>query len=363
MALKFGGSAVSALYAGSDSIAKAYLGATQVFAGGASPYVAPAVHFDGNTTLINPSLGGTDGPCMGFSVWMKSSLFNGIHAPFGIPWVVQPVGAYNNVFEISDNDPALGGSILVTYSPDGNSGVYTALAPHPPEQMPDDTWHSFIGGWDTNHDSGSKIMKVYIDTIDVTGALTDYGVAYIAAMTGVPFYVGGDSCGAQYIGDMADFWLATNQSLFDISGNIPLATLRKFVSSLGKPVDLGANGETPTGVVPNIFLSGNATTFPNNLGTGGAFTTFERAFYVTALAAPGSISLPGGVAGQTVTNVFDRASPPRFTGVPSDFETTISVNDHIQQIGNSIVVAGDPIAISLPSSVSTLTNASTSPSD
>jgi hypothetical protein len=40
----------------------------------------------------------------------------------------------------------------------------------------------------------------------------------------------------------------------------------------GKPVNLGTNGQTPTGTIPAMFFSGDASGFPTNQGTGGAFT-------------------------------------------------------------------------------------------
>jgi hypothetical protein len=72
---------------------------------------------------------------------------------------------------------------------------------------------------------------------------------------------------------MADLWIAPGISLLDGSGDIPLATRRKFIDALGKPVFLGANGELATGTAPAVFLSGDASTFATNLGTGGAFAT------------------------------------------------------------------------------------------
>ena len=68
---------------------------------------------------------------------------------------------------------------------------------------------------------------------------------------------------------MADTWIAPDQSIdFSVTAN-----RRKFIDASGKPADLGANGQTPTGTPPPLFLrrapSADPSTFANNLGTGG----------------------------------------------------------------------------------------------
>ncbi len=50
------------------------------------------------------------------------------------------------------------------------------------------------------------------------------------------------------------------------------ANRRKFISSSGRPVDLGSDGSVPTGSAPDIFLSGDTATWHTNDGVGGGFT-------------------------------------------------------------------------------------------
>ena len=76
-----------------------------------------------------------------------------------------------------------------------------------------------------------------------------------------------------YRGTVADLYFNTAEYL-DIDYTL---NRRKFVSSTGRPVDLGANGSTPTGSAPAIYLrlaagATNANSFGRNLGTGGDFT-------------------------------------------------------------------------------------------
>jgi hypothetical protein len=66
---------------------------------------------------------------------------------------------------------------------------------------------------------------------------------------------------------VADFYLNTDETL-DISVE---ANRRKFIDAVGKPVDLGATGATPTGSQPAVFMTGAAASF-GNVGYAGAFT-------------------------------------------------------------------------------------------
>lgn len=47
---------------------------------------------------------------------------------------------------------------------------------------------------------------------------------------------------------------------------------RKFISSSGRPVNLGSDGSTPTGAAPAVFFDGITSTWHTNDGAGGGFT-------------------------------------------------------------------------------------------
>ena len=74
--------------------------------------------------------------------------------------------------------------------------------------------------------------------------------------------------GNAYFGDCAEFWL-THATSLDLSVS---ANRRKFISALGKPVDLGSDGSTPTGTAPIRFFSGATASWATNKGTGGSVT-------------------------------------------------------------------------------------------
>jgi hypothetical protein len=77
-------------------------------------------------------------------------------------------------------------------------------------------------------------------------------------------------------GRVLEYWLAPGQSLLNGMGQIPPETVAKFYSG-SCPVDLGADGSTPTGVSPAVYLTRGPTApasdFGVNRGTGGSLTT------------------------------------------------------------------------------------------
>src|SRR3546814_17811034 len=69
--------------------------------------------------------------------------------------------------------------------------------------------------------------------------------------------------------DGADLWLDPG-TYIDLSVT---ANRRKFVGSgAATSVDLGADGSTPTGTAPLVFLSGATADWHTNKGAGGGFT-------------------------------------------------------------------------------------------
>lgn len=92
------------------------------------------------------------------------------------------------------------------------------------------------------------------------------------------FKSGGPGADArQFEGSIYEFWMDWGQNI-DLTNT---TTRRKFISADLKPVALGANGETPTGTSPEIYMTGGAASFATNLGTGGAFTVGSGALIET----------------------------------------------------------------------------------
>lgn len=241
--------------------------------GGGGDYTAQAVNFDGETYLSIASLTSTDGNDFGFSFWFKSD--TPVLDPFSP--TLFAVGDPNTTGIISTS--IIGPSAAIgrpdepvvevgLWSDDAEDSLYVEDdGTQPPFN---NQWHHALFAMNTS----SRTAKLYLDDVDVSSATElSFGTGpFVAGFDGKPMMCFFDTFGA-FIGDIADFWLAPNQNLLT-AGDISEATRRKFISANGKPVNLGANGETPTGTAPRVFFKrdGAASTFATNRGTGGAFT-------------------------------------------------------------------------------------------
>lgn len=222
-----------------------------------APYHADAVHNDATARLTIASLTCTDNEFNSFSLWLKTAT-NQTGKTF---WVTDPNG---------DSSPTAyysAGTVVEFFLSD--NGQNNTLVAHT-GSVPNGVWHHLLGTARTNLATGSKIVKLYLDDVDVTADILDTDSSFSIAMNGRELVVLGDGFGG-ITGDFADLWLAPGQSLLTGS-DISEATRRKFISATGKPVYLGGNGEVPTGVAPSVFFSGDSAAFPTNRGTGGAFT-------------------------------------------------------------------------------------------
>ena len=157
-----------------------------------------------------------------------------------------------NVLQVSVSD----GTKTLTFS---STTTYTASA----------TWLHVLASWDTNYSAGNKIKHLYVNDVSDLGTVADAGAAFNAYYNDTNWYVGSNAAGSLKLnGCMAEFYFAPGQYL-DFSNS---SNRRKFINSLGKPVDLGSDGSTPTGVAPKVYLKDVAASFGTNSGTGGNFT-------------------------------------------------------------------------------------------
>lgn len=130
-------------------------------------------------------------------------------------------------------------------------------------------WVHLLASWDTNYSSGNKLSHIYLSDTSSKTVVSD-GAAFTPDYNQSNHGVGANPSGAYPLrAEIADLYFAPGQFL-DFSNS---TNRRKFISSAGKPVSLGSTGSTPTGVQPLVFLSGQATTFATNLGSGGGMTT------------------------------------------------------------------------------------------
>jgi hypothetical protein len=138
----------------------------------------------------------------------------------------------------------------------------------------------FMVAWDFNHPAGSRIVVVYVDDVQISLSNTvfDAGAGFsINYAADVAFATCGFPGSAPPTPTSSACWwnLWIYPGVFlDLT---VVANRRKFISAGGHPVDLGANGELPTGSSPPIFqtmtaTSVNVTDFFVNHGTAGGMS-------------------------------------------------------------------------------------------
>jgi hypothetical protein len=131
------------------------------------------------------------------------------------------------------------------------------------------SWHHIAFSVDTNDVTKTRL---YVDgAANLEGGYDVSG--YDMDHTGSQWGLFSDNNGAyKYDGEVAELWLSLDHYL-DFGES---AVMAKFRNADGKPADLGASGEVPTGAPPAIYLSlregDPASFFATNRGTGGDFT-------------------------------------------------------------------------------------------
>lgn len=126
-----------------------------------------------------------------------------------------------------------------------------------------DGWVHVVFAFNTANDT----RQLYIDDSSNVGfadGTTDGLANWAAAEWRIGSYI--DSS-IKFNGLMCEFW--ADDVFVDMSVE---ANRRKFISALSKPVDLGADGSTPTGSQPLIYFRNSVATWETNLGSGGGFT-------------------------------------------------------------------------------------------
>lgn len=248
-------------------------------AGGGEEYTTGAVHLDGATWLENEALVAATGNVRhaAYVFWMKNAAI--ADNPYAPIFAVDPGVAYQPLLAIETDNNGVDPDVNTIYNSFANAdssssdGVATnevgPLTPATNAVVPG-VWLCVLGNVDTDHPVNERVVKLWVNDENVNTIGSPIGPAYDLLFNGKEIVIGSDY-GSSLITDLADFWLAPGQFIdFSIEAN-----RRKFISAEGKPVDLGADGSTPTGTAPAIFFrrdpSAAASTFANNLGTGGAF--------------------------------------------------------------------------------------------
>lgn len=222
-------------------------------------YHADAVRFDGSVWFINNALASSDNGTASFFFWRKVASI----PPVGnaVYWAIDPADTYTS--DVQDSPIGLGENTYFGIDGDSNNFVYT------------DYWTLALGVWQSVLCSvdvrrSPPVLVVYQSDVAVGTSLTTGGTITGSSsilFNSLPFWVGSDGQGP-LVGDMADLWIAPGVSLLDIGGDIPAATRRNFTTVGGKPINPSVYKGLYGGAV---LLSGNASTFGTNQGTGGPF--------------------------------------------------------------------------------------------
>jgi hypothetical protein len=121
-------------------------------------------------------------------------------------------------------------------------------------------WRHLLASWDLNATTGLLYINDAAPALG-TNIRTNDTIDY----TNLDFAVGAQVAGGQkFNGDLSEVFF--HSGFIDISVE---ANRRLFRSAAGKPVSLGANGSTPLGTQPSLYLGNPLATWHVNLGSGG----------------------------------------------------------------------------------------------
>ena len=223
-------------------------------------YTAEAVDFDGsNDSMVVNSLGESDTKIVSYSFWARWNAFT-------TPSDMYLIGGGTNAGDRTTLLFRTGASGTLTIQAARSNGT-TILQAGIGGKLTLNTWHHILVSLDL---SNSSNRNVYIDDVSAAMAWNTYSNANIAYAQSefTLFDLTGNN--RWYDGDVAEMYI-NNTDYIDLSTE---ANRRKFITSDGKPVDLGSDGSTPTGTQPIIYLSGVASTWNagTNAGSWGDFT-------------------------------------------------------------------------------------------
>lgn len=184
------------------------------------------------------------------------------------------------------------------------------------------TWHHLLASWDL----GNGLGEMYIDDADDLAAspvLTDDSIDF-SGMT--DWHIGYNSSSNWLNAEVSDLFF--HDSYLDITTE---ANRRKFISALGNPIDLGADGSGPLGTSPRIYLRQGFDNFELNAGTGGDFTAVG-----TAIQAD---KTPGIKAAAEIANLITKviAETVQIADAVVRLTGLLRIIDESAQVAESIV--------------------------
>lgn len=228
-----------------------------------SNFRAQGVRLNGSTQYFSKAAalsGAADGSEGTFSMWVKMlNDSNALQRGYLYGRQSSPVCfcATGNMF--SGSVDAFQTNVLLSKS----SGSTICNASSSTDVKADGSWHHLIVSYKTAE------IRWYTDGV-LDGHLTSVPLSgTIPYSTIDKWYVGfiPGSPDSYTFMEIAEVWFHTSWIDLTVAAN-----LQCFRTAAGKPADLGNQGQVnPLGTQPLIYLSGGASTFGNNKGSGGSF--------------------------------------------------------------------------------------------
>lgn len=240
----------------------------QSFAGGGAKYLTGAVSLDGATYATNAAAAMADSQFLSADIW------------FYIP------AGRSEALDFLDFDPAntecpeigiQNGDTTPSIVFIASNAQSISFSWSIPRAQLFPGWHNLLMSIDTSPSGSGGVAKqgiLFLDDqfVPLAGQSDNAQVPFTMLMSGlilaIPDTPADDT---PLTGYLSDYWVDNTKVDFAV-----LATRRKFIDANGRPVDLGADGSTPTGTAPAIFLrrapDAAASTWADNLGTCGPFT-------------------------------------------------------------------------------------------
>jgi hypothetical protein len=328
--------------------------------GGGGSYTAQAVHFAGDSNIVQvievPTITATDSGKITYCGWFKipTTYTQTISSP---PFLTGHLGdLFFNDAEFSvpflDYGTNVDGDLSIRMNagaPDFSAAQFFSDG----AAVQDSVWTFIMVSVDatTNPATGNVIVgntNLHNSEHDQVDAHDPYTFSLNGNRFWFPYDLPdyGNNIGFPFDCSLIQMWTGVCLTTADVAN---------FMDGDGKPVDpavaAAAYGE------PLFKFSGDASSFAANQGSGGTAHLYSALSANNVVSSgPGPITLPGATVGMSVSKVWTTSGP---TEITSEFESTISVAGQIQQtISNDYT--GNVISVAIPG---TLTNATTSPSD
>jgi len=227
------------------------------FAGGAeAEFLVDSADFDGsNDVLIRAGLvGAADSKLLSFVYWLR------LDAQPTTNWMVITNGNVEHSYIRVDTT-----KLDIRVEDTAGATRLRLLS----KAIGTNAWRCIMGSFDM---ADAAKRHLYIGDVESLETVTTYTNATLD-FTYTESTVGGRApSGNKFNGQMAEIWYAPGQYIdFSVQAN-----RRKFYSSIGKPVNLGADGSTPTGTAPLVYLHLDNVEAPANFavnaGSGGNYT-------------------------------------------------------------------------------------------